>query len=121
MRMFHAITPFSHPIWRYTMKLFLANTVAAFVTLFLGVSAHGSSTYTTLDVPGAFTTEAYAHHLRHGTRRSWNQIPYQWAGVELENTKGQHSSFNLSIRPVIVRDGAQAIATIGIDRGSGHI
>ena len=43
------------------MKFYLINTVAAFLTLFLGVSAQGVllNDYTTLDVPGASSTYAY--------------------------------------------------------------
>ena len=42
------------------MKPYLITTVAAFLTLFLGVSAQGVllNEYTTLDVPGASTTYA---------------------------------------------------------------
>ena len=43
------------------MKSYLITTVAAFLTLFLGVSAQGVllNDYTTLDVPGASYTEVY--------------------------------------------------------------
>jgi len=54
-------------------KIFLISIVSSCLTLFIGASAQGSITYTTIDVPGAGYT--YAYGIDDG-----NIVGYYWDG-----------------------------------------